>query len=318
MYVDNMSGVAVAARSGVTVAQRSSGLADRAIGSTCTPETRFQIASVSKQFTAAAVMLLAEESRLALDDPISRWFGGCPRAWEAITAHHLLTHTSGLGHWPGFPALDKYRPVEPAQERAIFQREPLLFAPGTRYHYSSPGYVLLGWIVEQAGGQPYAKFLDDRIFTPLGLHTASAGDPPGDSPIAYGYYAREPLPSYELATVNRGAGDIWCTAADLLRWDEAFDNDELLPASAREAMLTSYVSPGVQSEQEGWAFTGCGYGWMTGVIAGRRAFFHAGDNPGYLAVNIWFPDEQLTLAVLANDEAADIAQAVTDMLRLAG
>src|ERR1700760_3790331 len=129
MYVDNMSGVAVAARSGVTVAQRSGGLADRAIGSTCTLETRFQIASVSKQFTAAAVMLLAEESRLALDDPINRWFVGCPPDWAAITVPHLLTHPAGLGHWPQFPALDKYRAVDPARELAIFQREPLLFTP---------------------------------------------------------------------------------------------------------------------------------------------------------------------------------------------
>jgi CubicO group peptidase (beta-lactamase class C family) len=318
MYVDNMSGVAVAARSGVTVAQRSGGLADRAIGSTCTPATRFQISSVSKQFTAAAVMLLAGESRLALDEPISRWFGGCPRDWEAITVHHLLTHTAGLGHWPEFPALDKYRPVEPARERAIFQAEPLLFAPGSRYRYSSPGYVLLGWIVEQAGDQPYASFLADRVFTPLGLHTASAGAPPSDAPIAYGYYAGEPMPSYELATVNLGAGDIWCTCSDLLRWDEAFDNDELLPASAREVMLTSYVNPGVQSDRDDWAFTGCGYGWMTGVIAGRRAYFHPGDNPGYLAVNIWLPDDQLTMVVLTNDEATDIGRAVSDLLELAG
>ncbi|HEY0934358.1 MAG TPA: serine hydrolase domain-containing protein, partial [Trebonia sp.] len=185
------------------------------------------------------------------------------------------------------------------------------------YGYSSPGYVLLAWIVEQAGDQPYASFLADRIFTPLGMRTAAAGERPGDAGIARGYYGRQPLPSYELATVHVGAGDICCTGADLLRWDEAFARDELLPASAREAMLASCVIPGVRSERQDWAFTGCGYGWMTGVIAGRRAFFHTGDNPGYLAVNAWFPDEQLTLAVLANDEAADVAQAVADLLELA-
>jgi CubicO group peptidase (beta-lactamase class C family) len=317
MYVDGMSGVAVVARSGIIVARRAGGLADRAVGSACTPETRFQIASVSKQFTAAAVLLLAGESRLSLDDPVSRWLGGCPRDWDAITIHHLLTHTAGLGHWGHFPALDQYHPVDPARQRAIFQREPLVFAPGSRHGYSSPGYVLLAWIVEQAGNQPYASFLSDRVFAPLGMRTASAGDPPAGTAVACGYYGGEPMPSYELATVNIGAGDIWCTAADLLRWDEAFGNDELLPASAREAMLASYASPGVQSDRDNWAFTGCGYGWMTGVIAGRRAFFHSGNNPGYLAVNAWLPDEQLTLAILTNDEATDVAQAVTDLLELA-
>lgn len=317
MYVDGMSGVAVAARGGVTVAQRSGGLANRATGSACTPETRFQIASVSKQFTAAAILLLAGQDRLSLDDPVSRWFGGCPRAWDAIKISHLLSHTSGLGHWSHFPALDLYHPVEPAEERAIFQREALLFAPGGRYGYSSPGYVLLAWIVEQAGDQPYASFLADRIFTPLGMRTAGAGERPGDAGIARGYYGRQPLRSFDLARVHLGAGDISCAAADLLRWDEAFGGDELLPAAAREVMLGPYVSPGVQSERQDWAFTGCGYGWMSGVIAGRRAFFHTGDNPGYLAVNAWLPDEQLTLAVLANDEAADVAQAVADLLELA-
>ncbi|MGH3122675.1 MAG: serine hydrolase domain-containing protein [Streptosporangiaceae bacterium] len=130
-----------------------------------------------------------------------------------------------------------------------------MFAPGSRYRYSSPGYVLLAWIVERAGGQPYASFLADRVFAPLGMPTASAGATPAGSVIAYGYYAGDPMPSYELATVNIGAGDVWCTAADLLRWDEAFRADELLPASAREAMLATYANPGVQSDREHWAFT---------------------------------------------------------------
>ncbi|HEY0935628.1 MAG TPA: serine hydrolase domain-containing protein, partial [Trebonia sp.] len=179
MYVDGMSGVAVAARGGVTVAQRAGGPANRATGTACTPETRFQIASVSKQFTAAAVLLLAGQARLSLDDPVSRWLSGSPQAWEAIKIRHLLSHTAGLGHWSHFPALNLYRPVEPAEERAIFQRGALKFAPGSRYGYSSPGYVLLAWIVEQAGDQPYASFLADRIFTPLGMRTAAAGERPG-------------------------------------------------------------------------------------------------------------------------------------------
>jgi CubicO group peptidase (beta-lactamase class C family) len=137
MHVDEMSGVAIARRGGVTVAERVGGLADRDLGAACTPETRFQIASVSKQFTAAAVLLLVGESRLSLDDPISRWLEGCPRDWDAITIHHLLTHTAGLGHWEGFPALDLHQPIEPA-------------------------HVLLARIVEQAAAQPYAGFLPLR------------------------------------------------------------------------------------------------------------------------------------------------------------
>jgi CubicO group peptidase (beta-lactamase class C family) len=208
------------------VAQRTGGLADRELELACTPQTRFQVASVSKQFTAAAVLLLASRSRLSLDDPVRRWLGDCPPGWTAITIRQLLSHTAGLGHWEDFPALDLYRPADPVEELAIFQREPLLSAPGSRYHYSSPGYVLLAWIVERAGDQPYARFLADQVFGPLGLRTASAGDPPGGRGMARGYRAGEPVPPVDLATVGIGAGDVWCTAADLLRWDQAVADDE--------------------------------------------------------------------------------------------
>jgi CubicO group peptidase (beta-lactamase class C family) len=245
MNADGMSGIAVARRGGVTVAERVGGMADRDTGLACSAETRFQIASVSKHFTAAAVLLLASQSRLSLDAPVSRWFGGCPQDWQAITVRHLLTHTSGLGHLGDFPALDLYRPVEPAQELGIFQQQPLLFAPGSRYRYSSPGYTLLAWIAEKASGQPYASFLADRIFAPLGMTTASAGDPPGSPGMARGYNAGEPVPSFDLATIGLGAGDIWCTAADLLRWDEAIASGELLPAVQREEMLTPHALTGL-------------------------------------------------------------------------
>ena len=315
MGANDLSGVAVAQRSGVIVAERAAGMADRDLGLACTPGTRFQIASVSKQFTAVAVLLLASKSQLSLDDPVSRWFAGCPQDWRAITLHHLLTHTSGIGHLDDFPALDLYRPIEPAQELSIFQQQPLLFAPGSRYRYSSPGYTLLAWIVEKAGGQPYASFLADHVFTPLGMWTATAGDPPGGTGMARGYQAGKPVPSFDLATVGLGAGDVWCAAADLLRWDEAIARGELLPAGLQEVMLTAHAVCGPTVDGEGWSGTGYGYGWQIGTAAGRRAYFHTGDNSGYLAINAWLPDEQIALVVLANDQATDILHVATDLLR---
>lgn len=317
MGADDLSGVAVVQRGAVIVAERAAGMADRDLGLACTLETRFQLASVSKQFTAAAVLLLVSQSQLSLDDPVSRWFGGCPKDWQAITVRHLLTHTSGLGHLDDFPTLDLYRPIEPAQELSIFQQQPLLSAPGSRYRYSSPGYTLLAWIVEKAGGQPYASFLADRVFTKLGMTSASVGDPPGGAGMARGYHAGEPVPSFELATIGMGAGDIWCTATDLLRWDEAIARGELLPAGLQEAMLTPHALTGSAATREGWSCTGYGYGWQIGTVDGRRVYFHTGDNSGYLAVNAWFPDEKIALAVLANDQATGILQVAADLLELA-
>src|ERR1700761_1644111 len=203
------SGAALLARAGRTEQERTGGLADRDLGLPCGPATRFQIASVSKQFTAAAVLLLASRSRLSLDDPVTRWFGDAPPEWSAITVHQLLTHTAGLGHWPDYPALAPLEPAARAGELALFEHEPLVAPPGARYYYSSPGYVLLAWIVQETAGQRYADFLAGEVFAPLGLVTASAGDPPGGPDMARGYRAGEPVPSADLATVTIGAGDIW-------------------------------------------------------------------------------------------------------------
>jgi len=132
-----------------------------------------------------------------------------------------------------------------------------------------------------------------------------------------GYHAGEPVPSFDLATIGLGAGDIWCTAADLLRWDEAIAGGKLLPARLQEAMLTPHAPASSTADREGWSFTGYGYGWQIGTITGRRAYFHTGDNSGYLAINAWLPDEQITLAVLGDDQATDILQTTADLLELA-
>lgn len=123
----------------------------------CTLGTRFQIASVSKQFTAAALLLLVDRGVLSVDDAVHRWLDGCPASWNSITVHHLLTHTAGLVHWRHIPDLDLTAPIAAEEELRIFQGAPLLSAPGERYSYSSPGYVLIAHIVERAADQPYAS-----------------------------------------------------------------------------------------------------------------------------------------------------------------
>ena len=169
MADEGMHGVALVQRHGSTVAERAGGIADLGHGSPCIRTTRFQICSLSKQFAAAAVLLLVDRRRVTLDDPAERWFRECPEDWRPITVRHLLTHTSGLGHWSDCPDLDLGRPVPREQQMELFQRMPLLSRPGSRWRYSSPGYVLLGWIVQEASGQPYASFLAEHIVAPLGL-----------------------------------------------------------------------------------------------------------------------------------------------------
>jgi CubicO group peptidase (beta-lactamase class C family) len=303
---EDVSGVVLVRRHGVTAVEVVRGVADRDAGIACARDTRFQICSVSKQFAAVATLLLADQGRLSLDDPVTRWFGGAAPGWQAITLHHLLTHTSGLGHWPHYPDLDLYQPVPPEQELELFQRGPLLSRPGESWRYSSPGYVLLGWIVQAVGGQPYADFLANCIFAPLGLASTSAGDPPGGTGLARGYRAGEPTRSFELSAVHLGAGDVWSTAGDLIRWDDALAAGELLSPDRRREMLTAHTPAGGPAQDGDWTADGCGYGWFVGSAAGRRAYFHPGDNPGYQAFNAWLPDDEIRLAILVNEDTVDL------------
>lgn len=305
-------------RHGDVLLRQAAGMADISSGRACTPDTRFQLCSVSKQFTAAAVLLLADSGRVALDDLLPRWFSDCPEGWRDITVHHLLSHTSGLGHWRDCAGLDPCQRLARDEQMALFQQMPLLSRPGDRWSYSSPGYVLLGWIVQEASDQPYANFLADRIFGPLGLRSTSAGDWPDAPDVAHGYHAAQPVRSFDLANTNVGTGNIWSTADDLVRWDRALAAGELLTKPRRQQMLTPHAPIG--GERFG-AFTaqGYGYGWFVGTAAGRPAFFHPGDNPGYLAFNGWLPDDDIQMAVLINEEeTTDREQVLAELAGRAG
>jgi CubicO group peptidase (beta-lactamase class C family) len=309
---DRFSGVVLAQRSGTTVFERVQGLADHDRREACARGTRFQIASVSKQFTAAAVLLLAGPGLISLQDRLERWLGTCPPPWRPITVHQLLTHTAGLGHWAAYPGVDHYRPVPAAQLLARFTRVPLLSPPGERYSYSGPGYVLLAWIVEQVSGQPYASFLAETIFGPLGLRSAAVDVTAGPG-VARGYRGRTPEPPI---APKMGTGDIWCSAEDLLRWDRALAAGALLTPALDRAMLTAHVPAQAPADLgDAWSTDGYGYGWHVGTAAGRRAYFHSGGNPGYRAVNAWLPDDDVRIALCGNDEAADFGQILTQALR---
>ncbi len=172
---DSLRGVALVQRGPEDLVTFSGGTAGTEPGSACTLGTRFQIGSVSKQFTAAAVLSLADQGVLSVDDRVGRWIGGCPASWDALTVHHLLTHTAGLPHWWDISGLDPTVPLTAEDELRIFSDAPLLSAPGERFHYSSPGYVLLARIVERAAEQPYASFLATTIFEPFGMASTFAG-----------------------------------------------------------------------------------------------------------------------------------------------
>ncbi|MER7332535.1 MULTISPECIES: serine hydrolase domain-containing protein [unclassified Micromonospora] len=302
-------GVLLLAQGDKLVVERVTGSADDVAGTPCSRATRFQIASISKQMTAAAVLLLAERGTLDVDDPVDRWVPRCPPEWRPVTLHHLLTHTSGLGHWSDHPMIDLGRPTDPDDLLAQFRSVPPLFTPGSRWHYSSPGYVLLAHAVERAAGRPYAEFLAKEIFTPLGMTGSFAGAPRDRDGVAVGYSAGAPVPSWDLDTVNIGAGDVWCSADDLLTWLDVPRRGRLLKPASVARMTTSVAPTGI-------AASGYGYGCFVGPLAGERAVYHSGDNAGFKAFAAWLPESDRRLVVLTNQD--EFEHALVDTVLAAG
>ncbi|HSZ43399.1 MAG TPA: serine hydrolase domain-containing protein [Trebonia sp.] len=284
-------------------------------GAECTLTTRFQIASNTKQFTAAAVLLLAERGVLAVSDPVGRWFDGCPPAWDGITLHHLLTHSAGLPHWHHFQGLDPATPLPADEKLRLFAAAPLLSPPGERFSYSSPGFVLLAHVIENAARQSYKDFLAQEIFGPLGMTGTFDGAPAGRPDLASGHENGEPVRSFDLTTLGMGTGSIWSTVVDLTRWDRALADGEILSDASRRAMFTPHVP--VEDDDDVIRVEGYGYGWSVGIAAGRRVIFHSGDNAGFRSFNAWFPDDDVRLAVLSNEFTTNVRLIACDLIRKA-
>jgi len=310
--VEGLRGTAMVTKGGSVVADLAGGLADVDAGVPCRSGTRFQLCSVSKQFAAAAVMLLVESGQLDLREPIDRWLPEGPRQWRQVTLHHLLSHTAGIPHWLEGPGLDPAEPVRISERLEIIQATPLRTEPGAQWHYSSPGFVLAGFIVEQASGQPYPQFLAERILSPLQLTRTTAGGAPGAA--ARGYKDGQPVAAWDLDAMP-GTGDIWSTAGDLTRFTAALHGGQLLAASSLRAMCTAHAP--LHDEDGGeprLTTTGYGYGMFTGTFAGHPAWYHPGDNPGYQSFACWIPDRAASIVILVNDEAASITGLLRQLL----
>ncbi len=295
-----VSGVVLATRGDAILYEATRGFADAERVVPCTTDTRFQLASISKQFTAAATLLQVESGTVRLDDEVGAWIEGCPPSWRGITIHRLLTHTSGLGHWPDYPELDLFAWISPSDIIKAFQQAGPRFEPGSDWYYSSPAYVLLAYVVENASGQPYHDYLQHMIFEPLGLHDTFAGMPDGQDRLATPYDEGKPTLSFELNSIGVGAGDAWSTTHDLLRWNRTLASGRFLSEPSRRLMFTPHARTGPDPLADAY-----GYGWYLGTIADHQVRHHAGHNAGFRAFNAWFPETDSCVIVLSNNESAD-------------
>lgn len=298
----HIPGLSVAVvREGRIAKSRGYGLADVELKVPATEDTVFEIGSLTKQFTATAILMLVEEGKVGLDDKMTKYFTGVPEAWSAVTVRHLLTHSSGIQNYlaaPGFPDIHHAGSSHDEITALFFERLPLEFKPGETWSYSNSGYLLLGNIIEKVSWKSYWEFLDERIFNPLGMTATRSSEPKAIIPNrASGYEWRDNRLENRphLAENAYAAGSIVSTVRDLAKWDAALSSGKLLQKSSFDAMWFPYkVGNGATAPFN------YGFGWFVDTYHGRRVISHSGGTPGFSSVIYRFPDDRLTVILLTN------------------
>ena len=296
-------------RDGKPPVRRSYGLADLEQHIPVTPATNYRLASVTKQFTAAAILLLNEAGKLQLDDSIRTWLPELPDATQGVTIRHLLTQTGGLIDYEDFVPDDAPQVHDADVLSLLAKQNRTYFTPGSNYRYSNSGYALVALIVERAAGQRFAAFLHDRIFAPLGMNATVAFEE-GTSTVAtraYGYSAGgDSWTRTDQSTTSAvlGDGGIYSSIDDLAKWDAALNDDRLLNAKSRELAF----APATHTDNPSVDY---GFGWR---ITGET-LWHSGETRGFRNVILRYPQRKLTVIVLSNrndpepySTALDIAQ----------
>jgi CubicO group peptidase (beta-lactamase class C family) len=258
-------------------------------------ETGFEIGSITKQFTASLVMMLARERKLEFDDRITRYFAGTPDDWNTITVRHLLTHTSGIPNYTALEGFEAKRHLTPEQFVRALGAHPLKFTPGSRFSYCNSGYNLLGFIIEKVSHEKYWDVLDHRIFGPLKMTASYSRDLPRSGNRAAGYEKQDEnlVPRDSNLTDVFAAGAIVSSIQDLTKWARAIDAGAIL--SQRE--LGQMWSPIRLNDGSTYPY---GFGWRLDNYQGRKNIGHSGSTSGFSASLQRFPDERLTVIVLCN------------------
>jgi CubicO group peptidase (beta-lactamase class C family) len=257
------------------------------------PSTRFRLGSITKQFTAASILLLEERGKLKTDDPVKQYLPDAPPTWDKVTIFNLLTHTSGI---PSFTSFPDYRsteamPTTSEQLVARFRDKPLNFHPGESWEYSNSGYALLGYLIEKISGESYKDFVQENLFTPLRMkdsgydlnapiieRRASGYSPGPNGPVNAGYIDM---------SIPFSAGALYSTTGDLLRWEQGLFGGKLLSPASLKKMTTPFKND--------YAF-----GLAVRVVDGHTLIEHGGGIEGFNTQMSYYPDDKLTVIVLAN------------------
>ncbi|MFC1483960.1 serine hydrolase domain-containing protein [Candidatus Neomarinimicrobiota bacterium] len=293
----------------------SFGIRDIRSGESNTPTTNFRLASVTKQFTAMATMILVERGRVGRDEPITDFFPEFPEYGRKITVHHLLTHSSGLKDYEDLIPPETLVPLKDRDVLALLvQEREGDFPPGNLYRYSNSGYALLALIVEQVSGRTFADFLHENIFTPLDMSTTVAFEK-GISTVperAFGHTLTDSgfiSTDQSITSSVLGDGGIYSSVIDLAKWDRALHAHQLVSEATMETIFHPHVDTDDGNEY--------GYGWFIGEWSGRKMIWHHGSTIGFRTAILRIPDIQLTVIVLTNRNDIDVGKYARKVLHWA-
>lgn len=286
-------GTVLVARDGRVVLDKAYGMANLELDVPNTTDTKFRLGSITKQFTAAAILLLEERGKLKIDDPVKTYLTDSPMSWDRIRVFNLLTHTSGI---PNFTALATYTEIKGTSRSAAaavasFSGRDLDFGPGEKYSYSNSGYVVLGAIIEKVSGQSYEQFIQDNFFTPLGMRDSGYDSntaiikrrASGYVKTATGYVNS----GYIHMSIPHAAGALYSTTHDLLAWEQALFAGKVVSKASLDRMTTPFKDD-------------YGFGLISSVSKGRRTIQHGGGIDGFNTHLSYSPDSKTVIVVLSN------------------
>ena len=308
---DKFSGTILIAHAGDVAFCKGYGMANLEHDVACLPETKFRLGSITKQFTAMAILILQERGKLSVTDKVNKYMPDAPKAWDEITIHYLLTHTAGIPNMTASPDFLKTisNRLTLAQLIAKFKDKPLDFKPGEKFAYSNSGYIVLGQVIETASGKSYASFLREAIFDPLQMRDSGYDNHSQILKHRASGYSRllglAPVNAqYIDMSIPHAAGALYSTVDDLLKWDQALESEKLVSKKALDAMFTPFKD-------------NYGYGWAIDRKFGRVRYEHGGGIPGFVTIIERFPAEKFLVVALSNLETLRIDKIGDDLAAIA-
>ena len=299
MQTQNIPSLVLAVvKDGKVIKAEGYGLANIKLKMPANADTIYKIASVSKQFIATGIMLLVQEGKIRVDDPVSRYLEGTPDTWKGITIRHLLTHTSGLVREP--PGYDPHKIRTDAEVIKSAYPVPLQFPPGDKYQYSNVGYFALAEIIRKSSGQPWSEYLQEKVFSPSGMNATYPTNTKVSLPNrAQGYVDNNKLREAGEWLALRPSGAFLSTVLDMAKWDAMLYTEQILTDATRREMW----APVKLNNGTTYPY---GFGWQLEPLSGRRTVYHSGGGPGARTKYVRFLDDRLSIIVLINLDDVDV------------